>query len=135
MMLNSGIIRSPFPLYGKVVMPVEEFSLPTTITALSAEIEGGRHVAHCLDFDLVETAASEDEAWARLVCTVKTYVEFGLSQGWNNCIRHRAPERYWNLLTPKVPVKFMPPLRIANFASPVIKAEVEPNYEALAAVG
>lgn len=122
-------------MYGKVVMSVEEFSLPTTITALAAEIPDGRYVAHCLDFDLVETAPNADEAWSRLVSTIKAYVEFGLSKGWNNCIRHRAPERYWNLLTPKVPVKFMPPLKIANFESPVIKAEVEPNYEALAAVG
>jgi len=114
-------------------MSLDDFSLPTTITILSGEI-AGKHIMHCLDFDLVEMAESDDEAWSRLACTVRTYVEFGLSKGWKESIRHRAPQRFWDVLKPGIPAKFRPPILIANKSVPVIKAE-EPHYEALAATG
>jgi hypothetical protein len=112
---------------------LEEFSLPTTITVLSGEI-AGKHIAHCLDFDLIETAETEDDACSRLIRTVKTYVEFGLGKGWGNCIRHRAPQRFWDVLKVGIPAKFGAPILIADVSVPVIKAE-EPGYEALAAAG
>lgn len=121
---------------GKVPsMSQEEFSLPTTLTTLTGKLVRGRHtgkhVAHCLDFDLVEIADTEDEVWDRLTATIITYVEFGLSKGWSSSIRHRAPDRFWNVLTPQVPVKFMPPITIANKSVPVI--EVAAPNEALCA--
>jgi hypothetical protein len=113
-------------------MSIEEFTLPTTITILTGEIRG-KHIAHCLDFDLLETSHDEEEALRRLDCTIKTYVEFGLGKGWKGSIRHRAPQRFWDALTPDLPVKFSKPIMIANTTVPVIKAE--PHYEALAAAG
>lgn len=112
---------------------MNEFSLPTTLTTLSGRLRDNRYVAHCLDFDLLEIANTDEEAWSRLTRTIKTYVEFGLSKGWNESIRHRAPQHYWDALTPDVPVKVMPPIMIANISSPVIK--VEATHEALCAVG
>ncbi|SRR5579871_3931920 len=114
-------------------MSLDEFSLPTTITVLGFNNPEGKHFAHCLDFDLVETGSTIEDALSRLEYTVKTYVEFGLGKGWNGSIRHRAPQRFWDALTPALPVKFRPPIKIANTSVPVIEAE--PRYEAFAAAG
>jgi hypothetical protein len=115
------------------VMSLNEFSLPTTITILTGEVNG-KHIAHCLDFDLLETAATEEEASSRLDLTLKTYVEFGLGKGWNHCIRHRAPQRFWKAITQDMPVRFRPPITIFSVTVPVIGVE-EPHYEALATAG
>jgi hypothetical protein len=114
-------------------MSLQEFSLPTTITALAAKVND-KYIAHCLDFDLIETANTEEEAWSRLTFTIKTYVEFGLGKGWGHSIRHRAPDRFWDAVSQDVPVRIKAPIKIANVTVPVIKVE-EPRYEALAAAG
>jgi hypothetical protein len=117
----------------ELLMSLQEFSLPTTITTLVAQVNG-KHIVHCLDFDLVETGASPEEAWSRLTLTIKSYVEFGLGKGWGHSIRHRAPQRFWDAVTEDLPVRFRAPIKIANVTVPVIKVE-EPRYEALAAAG
>ncbi len=114
-------------------MSLQEFSLPTTITIVGAEVNG-KQLAHCLDFDLIETADTAEEALSRLTLTIKTYVEFGLGKGWEHCIRHRAPQRFWDAVTQDMQVQFGPPIKIANVTVPVIQVE-EPGYEALAAAG
>jgi hypothetical protein len=38
--------------------------------------ETGLYIAHCLDFDLVESGPSRDEAWMNLKSTVKHHIEY-----------------------------------------------------------
>jgi hypothetical protein len=89
----------------------------------------GACVAHSLDFDIVAVDATEEAAWNKLSLAVKTYVEFGLSQGWSEFIMHEAPQEFWDELTPSTPVKIMPPLEIADGERKAIVAR--PPHEAL----
>jgi hypothetical protein len=102
---------------------LNEFCLPMTLTHLSLS-KGDKHIVHNLDFDLVEIAASEDEAWERLTHSIRAYVEFGLGKGWKNCILHKAPTRYWDLLA-DLPARFMEPITVANCRAPVVRVELD----------
>lgn len=48
---------------------------------LGPDDETGRWVAHCLDFDLVTSGKTEDDAWKHLLRIVKMHVE--------HCFTHR----------------------------------------------
>jgi hypothetical protein len=68
--------------------------LPRSITIVIVELEDSI-VAHALDFDLLCEAKTEPEAMERLLATMKTYVEFGISRGWNADLVHHAPAQFW----------------------------------------
>ena len=74
------------------------FNLPMMLTFL--ESKNGHHVVHSLDFDIVSVSDSEENAWRKQRIAVKTYVEFGLSNGWKNHIVFNAPKEYWDKITP-----------------------------------
>lgn len=80
--------------------PERSFNLPMMLTFL--ESQNGRHAVHSLDFDIVAVEDSEEAAWSKLRLAVKTYVEFGLSQGWNNHIVFNAPQECWDKITPEL---------------------------------
>jgi len=94
------------------------FRLPMTLGHIVTQTSSTRFVAHSLDFDLVEIGATEEEAWGNLMLAVKTYVEFGLSKGWDDYVIQPAPEQY--KITEDMEVKMMPPLLIANAKRAVI---------------
>ncbi len=56
----------------------------------------GKHVAHCLDLDLVATAGSREQAAAKLDRLVKATIELapGTQQFAN--LATRAPQSFWN---------------------------------------
>ena len=67
------------------------FRLPTTVAFLSHRRGDGKYVAHSLEFDLVAVADDEDQADKKLRRAVKTYIEYGLSNGWTDDIIFLAP--------------------------------------------
>lgn len=101
---------------------MKKFRLPTTITNL---IQKGDEccTAHSLDFDIVAVAPSESEAWDKLQLCIKTYVEFGLSRGWEDYIYFPAPEAVRaELKKADTQLEVRPPLQIANDLRPVVAA-------------
>jgi len=98
------------------------FALPMVLTNLM--IHNGKHVAHSLDFDIVCVADDENEAWGKLSLAIKTYVEFGISNGWQDSIIFPAPQEYWDKLTPDTPLKIGPPIIIAGIERKVVEAEI-----------
>jgi hypothetical protein len=104
------------------------FNLPMMLTNLV--VRDGKHVAHSLDFDLVCVADNDTEAWDNLCLAIKTYVEFGISKGWNDYIMFPAPQEFWDKITPDTPLQLRPPITIAGEVRKVVEAEV---YEACTA--
>lgn len=103
-------------------MSTKKFRLPTTITNLLQKSEH-RCVAHNLDFDLVAVANNEQEAKERLSLCIKTYVEFGLSKGWDDNIYFPAPEEIRaELKRQDIRLEIAPPIEIASDFKPVIVA-------------
>ena len=66
-----------------------QFRLPMTLSTTVTQ-KGKLWIAHSLDFDLVETGDSRSDAWENLMLAIKTYVEFGLSKGWDDFIIQTA---------------------------------------------
>lgn len=74
-----------------------ELQIPDLLSCvLSRDEETGRWLGHCLDFDLVTSGKTEDEAWKNLRGVVKMHIE--------HCFTHhragltlRADEEEWDL--------------------------------------
>jgi hypothetical protein len=88
-------------------------TLSTTVTQ-----KGKLWIAHSLDFDLVETGHSRSGAWENLMLAIKTYVEFGLSKGWDDYIIQTAPSDFQ--MSAGMSVEVMPPLELASTTRGVI---------------
>ena len=88
-------------------------TLSTTVTQ-----KGKLWIAHSLDFDLVETGNSRSDAWENLMLAIKTYVEFGLSKGWDDFIIQTAINDFQ--ITAGMRVEMMPPLELAILMRGVI---------------
>ena len=104
------------------------FNLPMMLTNLV--VRDGKHIAHSLDFDIVCVADSDQAAWDKLCLAIKTYVEFGLSKGWQDFIMFSAPQECWDRITPDTPLQLRPPITIAGEARKVVEAKF---YEACSA--
>ena len=98
------------------------FNLPMMLTNVMKR--DGKYVAHSLDFDIVCVADEEGEAWGKLRLAIKTYVEFGISNGWQDSIIFPAPQEFWDRLTPETPLQLGPPIVIAGIERKVVEAEV-----------
>src|SRR5215471_18716431 len=98
------------------------FNLPMMLTNLL--VRNGKHVAHSLDFDIVCVGDNEKEASEKLYLAIKTYVEFGISKGWEDYIHFEAPQEYWDKLTPDVPLQLGPSITIAGVQRKVLEAEI-----------
>ena len=98
------------------------FNLPMMLTNLM--VHNGKHVAHSLDFDIVCVADTTEEAWSKLALAIKTYVEFGISNAWQESIIFPAPQEYWDKITPDTPLQLRPPITIAGIERKVMEAEV-----------
>lgn len=107
------------------------FNLPMTLTNLL--LHDGKFVAHSLDFDIVCVADDEKEAWEKLRLAIKTYVEFGISSGWQDNIIFPAPQEYWDKLTPDTPVQLGPPIVINGVERKMMEAEVREDCMAAGA--
>jgi len=104
------------------------FNLPMMLTFL--ESKNGHHAVHSLDFDIVSVADSEDEAWSKLRLAVKTYVEFGLSNGWKEHIVFNAPkDKFWDKITPELSSRILEPILLADTEKKVVAVH-EPTKDA-----
>ena len=54
-----------------------------------------RHVAHCLDLDIVATGESQNLAIAKLDDLVKAHIEVALATGQLENLGTKAPASYW----------------------------------------
>jgi len=106
-----------------------QFRLPMMLSHLVRRTADNRFVAHSLDFDLVEVGATREEAWEKLSLAVKTYVEFGLSKGWDDFIIFPVPDEFKRRIHPHMEVELKTPIMIANVSQPVMALQ---DDEALA---
>ena len=83
--------------------------------------QNGKYVVHSLDFDIVSVADNEREAWEKHTLAIKTYVEFGISNGWQEYIIFPAPQELWDKITPDTPTQIRPPIMIAGVERKVIE--------------
>jgi hypothetical protein len=68
----------------------------------------GKHVAHCLDIDLVATGDSREKAAAKLDNLVKAHIELTLATQQFANIATRAPRIYWDQYTDGNPIELEP---------------------------
>lgn len=68
----------------------------------------GKHVAHCLDLDLVSLGKSQNEAAKKLDSLVKAHIELALATKQLENLETRAPQTYWNQFADGKPVKLHP---------------------------
>lgn len=107
----------------------KKFRLPTTITNLIQK--NGQCVAHSLDFDIVAIAPTEQEAWDKLQLSIKTYVEFGLSKGWDDYIYFPAPKAVRDQLRNQgTRLEIRPPLELASDLRPVVAVRLNEDHRA-----
>jgi len=84
----------------------------------------GKTVAHSLDFDLVAVADDENKALDKLRLSVKTYIEYGLSNNWLEDILCPAPQKYWECFDKATEIKQLDPIGIMDDRMRVIRATI-----------
>lgn len=57
-----------------------------------------KHVAHCLDFDIVTTGKDFDQARDRLNALVRQHVIIALKAGNQESLQTSAPKEYWDAM-------------------------------------
>lgn len=96
---------------------------------LSKDERTGRWLAHCLDFDLMTSAKTQDTAWENLRKVVRVHIEHcftfhqdGLKleaepQEWSDFknIEHRLKAEELPIRTEKITLKLNPPRTLAEF--------------------
>jgi hypothetical protein len=55
----------------------------------------GMWIGHLLDYDLVVSAATEEEAFEKLKICTHAYVQYGKDRGWDADIPFPAPKEFW----------------------------------------
>ncbi|GAG96165.1 unnamed protein product, partial [marine sediment metagenome] len=58
--------------------------------------EEDRHIAHCLEIDLVAEGKTPEEARDNLADLIFSYLRFGMEQDIEQFIPHPAPKIYWD---------------------------------------
>jgi hypothetical protein len=65
----------------------------------------GRHVAHCLDLDVVVTGASQQIAMEKLDDLVKAHIEVALATGQLENLSTKAPSSFWRQFIDGKPIE------------------------------
>jgi hypothetical protein len=68
----------------------------------------GKHVAHCLDLDLVAAGEDRKAAAAKLDRLVKAHIELALASGQLANLSTKAPNKFWDQFAVGKPVKLDP---------------------------
>jgi hypothetical protein len=68
----------------------------------------GKHIAHCLDLDLVATAETRKAAAQKLDRLVKTTIELALATQQYANLSAKAPQNFWNEYATGNPVELEP---------------------------
>jgi hypothetical protein len=100
------------------------FQLPTmTFFNIYKDSKEDMFIAHALEFDLVCTASTAEEAEKNLRLAVKTYIEYGLNNGWDDDIVFPAPKEFWEKITKNTPVSVGEPITIERTKIFVVRSE------------
>jgi hypothetical protein len=75
--------------------PRRPFKIPNNVTIVFHEEGDGSISAHALDFDLVSTASTREEALKKVRTSIVSYIETGLLNEWADDIRYPAPDQFW----------------------------------------
>jgi hypothetical protein len=70
--------------------------------------DGGKHIAHCLDLDLVTLDTTVKGATAKLDVLVKDHIEFSLTTGLLSNLTTKASIQYWNEFGKARPIDLEP---------------------------
>jgi|GEM_PF-3643985 hypothetical protein len=89
----------------------------------------GKVVAHSLDFDLVAVGADEEGAFRKLRLALKTYLEYGLSNGWVDDICFPAPSEYWEPFLKATSMRSMDPIEIDDDRQMIVVHATMTNSE------
>lgn len=76
-------------------------SLTITVT-LEADYERGVFVAHCLDFNLVATAKTQEEVRQRMLALMMAHLNYAAKNDLDPVCR--APEKYWDKIKSGYPL-------------------------------
>lgn len=68
----------------------------------------GKHVAHCLDLDVVSTGESQKIAVRKLDDLVKAHIELALATGRLENLATKAPSSYWRQFIDGEPIEMQP---------------------------
>jgi hypothetical protein len=68
----------------------------------------GKHVAHCLDLDLVAVGATRQESALRLDNLVKAQIELSMATGRLLNLETKAPLSYWKQYFAGTPIELEP---------------------------
>jgi hypothetical protein len=91
------------------------FNLPMTCSVL---ISGtGPFVARALEFDIAAEAQTQRQATEKLAIALKTYITYGIANGWTEDILFDAPREYWSLLEHSEGQGALEPLNILDHVS------------------
>lgn len=69
---------------------------------------GGKHIAHCLDLDLVAVGDDCQKTALKLDRLVKAHIELALATGQLANLATKAPNKYWDQFAKGKPVKLDP---------------------------
>ncbi|MFZ0819508.1 MAG: hypothetical protein WAM91_05525 [Candidatus Acidiferrales bacterium] len=94
----------------KIVPPLPQ--LPVLHYLLSTS--DGKHVAHCLDLDLICVGATREEAARKLDDLAKAQIELTLATGQLVNLTTRAPLNFWRQFIDGAPFDSGPALRISS---------------------
>jgi hypothetical protein len=89
----------------------KNLELPMMMFVTTCEEDNGC-VAHALDFDIVAVAPSPEEAMEKVRFAVKSYIEYGLNNNLEADILYRAPQHFWDRISPDTPIKMMEPITV-----------------------
>lgn len=97
-----------------------EDKLPKSLSCLlSHDKQTGLWVNHCLDFDLVTSGTSEDEAWSSMKSVLRVHVESCFSDGFLPGLSKKADLDAW--------VAFAEQWMLGNYRSEKIKFDLKRN--------
>jgi hypothetical protein len=87
----------------------EVVSLPhlSLLHYLLSESEG-KHIAHCLDLDLVATGRTCEEAAVNLDSLVKAHIELALATRQYANLATKAPQSFWDQFADGKPIELEP---------------------------
>lgn len=89
------------------------FELPMTMVVTTCKQAEG-YVAHALDFDLVSVAPTAKSAMEKVRLAVKTYIEYGLTNEFDQHIKFAAPKECWEKISTDTPVQLMEPIHVMD---------------------
>lgn len=101
---------------------IETRLLPKSLSCLlSHDKQTGLWVNHCLDFDLVTSGTSEDQAWSAMKSILQSHVESCFQDGFVDGLSHKAGVDSW--------IAFAEHFMSGNFRHERLKFQLKKNSQ------